>query len=219
MLIDNSWLKYIKDEFKKPYFIHIKQFLEEEKNKWKIIYPKEEYILNALNITKFNNIKVVILWQDPYHRKNQANWLSFSVQNWVKIPPSLKNIFKELKNDLGKEIPKSWDLTDWAKQWVLLLNSIFTVEEWKATSHSKINWQNFSDKIIEIISKEKTWIIFILWWNFAISKIKLIDKNKHFILTSSHPSPFSAHKWFFWSKVFSKTNKILKQIWEKQISF
>lgn len=156
MYINTSWQKYLKDEFEKAYFKKIEKFLEDEEKSWKIIYPEKNDIFNALNLTKFEDVKVVILWQDPYHWQNQAHWLSFSVKDWVKLPPSLQNIFKELKNDLGIEISKSWDLSKWAKQGVLLLNSIFTVEQNKTASHSKIGWDIFSDKIIETISKEKT---------------------------------------------------------------
>jgi len=164
-------------------------------------------------------VKIVIIGQDPYHWEWQAHWLSFSVPDWLKFPPSLRNIFKEIKLDLGNEIPKSWNLERWAKQWVLLLNAILTVEASKAASHSKIWWQNFTDKVIETISKEKSWVIFLLWWAFAQNKKYLIDTKKHYILETTHPSPLSAHRWFLWSKHFSKTNQILKSKGKKEIEW
>ncbi len=208
----------LKDEFQKEYFLWIKNFLLKEKQNWKIIYPKWNKIFEALNITDFDKIKVVILWQDPYHWENQSHWLAFSVQKWIKIPPSLKNIFKELNNDLQIPIKTSWNLENRAKQWILLLNAILTVEKWKPASHKNIWRENFTDNIIKKISDKHQWIVFLLRWNFAISKKHLIDEKKHFIITTTHPSPFSAHKWFLWSKCFSKTNEILKQQWKTTIT-
>lgn len=222
--LDKSWLKYLEDEFSKAYMKDIKTFLESEIKAWKTIYPHPKSIFNALNNTSFENLKVVILWQDPYHGPNQAHGLCFSVQTWITPPPSLKNIFKEIKNDTWKEpiILKNWmnwDLTPWALQWVLLLNAILTVEASKPASHSKIWWQTFTDKIIETISKEKKWVVFLLWWAYAQTKKVLIDNKKHYILETTHPSPFSVHKWFFWSKHFSKTNEILRELWKKEIEW
>ncbi len=218
--LPNSWLKYLKWEFKKPYFKEIKTFLEKEIKNWKTIYPHPKNIFNALNTTSFDDVKVVILGQDPYHWVNQAHWLSFSVPNWVTPPPSLKNIYKEIENDLKiKKDFTNWNLTSWAKEGVLLLNAILTVEAKKPASHSKIWWQNFTDKIIKTISKEKKWVIFLLWWNFAKQKELLIDSDKHYILKAPHPSPFSAYSWFFWCKHFSKTNKILEKNWKQKINW
>ena len=214
-----SWKNKLKDEFKKPYFKKIEDFLDSEKKAWKIIYPKSENIFNALNKTPFENIKVVIIWQDPYHGENQAHGLCFSVSDWIRQPPSLKNIFKEIYNDLWIDYPESWNLIRWSEQWVLLLNSILTVEAWKPASHSKLGWQNFTDEIIKIISKEKVWVIFLLWWAFAQKKKSLIDESKHFLLETTHPSPFSAYRWFLGSKCFSKTNIILKSEWKKEINW
>lgn len=222
--LEKSWLKYLKEEFSKPYMINIKSFLETEIKSWKTTYPNPKDIFNALNTTSFENTKVVIIWQDPYHWPNQAHWLCFSVKSWINPPPSLKNIFKEIKSDTWKEslILKnwiSWDLTSLASQWVLLLNSILTVEAWIPASHSKIWWQNFTDKIIETISKEKIWVVFLLWWAYAQSKKKLINSEKHYILEAPHSSPFSVHKWFFWCKHFSKTNEFLRNDGKKEIDW
>ena len=217
--IDKSWNFLLKNELQKDYFKKIKQKIIYDINNWETIYPPLDKVFNALNITPFENIKVVILWQDPYHWEKQAHWLSFSVQDWVVFPPSLKNIFKELEKDLWYSIPKSWNLEKWWKKWVLLLNSILTVKAWKPASHSKIWWEQFSDNIIKEISLKKENVIFILWWNFAKNKKSLIDTTKHFIIESTHPSPFSAYNWFFGSKPFSKTNDILKKIWKKEINW
>ena len=217
-ILNNSWQKILKKEFKKPYFLEIENFLKKEKENWKIIFPLNSLIFNVFNLINFEDLKIVIIWQDPYHWDNQAHWLCFSVQNWIKIPPSLKNIFKELNTDLWIKISNSWNLEKWAKQWVFLLNSILTVEKWKPASHSKIGWENFTNSVIKKISDEKDWVIFLLWGNFAKSKKVLIDEKKHFILESAHPSPFSVKK-FYWWKHFSKTNKILKENWKKEINW
>lgn len=220
MQLNNSWLPYLEDEFKKDYFKDIKVFLKKEVTDLKSIYPHPNDIFNALNTTDFDNLKVVILWQDPYHGVNQAHWLSFSVQDWVNPPPSLKNIYKEIETDLWvKKDFKNWNLTSWAESWVLLLNAFLTVEASKPASHSKIWWWNFTDKVIETISKEKEWVVFLLWWNFAKQKKSLIDISKHHILEAPHPSPFSAYTGFYWCKHFSKTNDILKNQWKKEINW
>lgn len=214
-LIKNSWKEILKDEFKKNYFKKIEYFLNSEIKKWKIIYPKKENIFNILNSLELKDIKVVIIGQDPYFKKNQAHWLSFSVQKWVKIPPSLKNIFKEI----WKEDIKNWDLSYLVEQWVFLLNAILTVEAEKPTSHSKIGWEKFTDKIIEMISNNNENVVFLLWWNYAKSKSKLIDKNKHLILETSHPSPLWSYRGFLWSWCFKKTNEYLKEKWKKEINW
>jgi len=208
--IEESWKVLLSDEFNKNYFIELKQFLLEEK-KQHTIYPRGSDIFNAFNFTPFEKIKVVILGQDPYHGNRQAHGLSFSVPNGVKKPPSLKNIFKELAEDLQIPIPETGNLTSWAKQGVLLLNATLTVRSKKAGSHQKKGWEKFTDAIIQKISTEKEGVIFLLWGRFAQDKIKLIDKNKHQILTAPHPSPFSAYSGFFGCKHFSKTNAILKE--------
>jgi len=162
--IEASWLEVLKDEFEKEYFKRIKQFLINEIENKQIIYPPMDKIFNAFNLTPFDKVKVVLLWQDPYHWPNQAHWLCFSVQKWIKPPPSLKNIFKEIHNDLWLHIPKSWNLEKWAKSWVFLLNTVLTVRAWNPASHSKIWWEIFTDSVIKTISEKKEWVVFMLWW-------------------------------------------------------
>lgn len=217
--IDSSWLEVLNEEFGKDYFKEIKKLIIDDINSWIIVYPNPKNIFNAFNSTPFDKVEVVLLGQDPYHWPSQAHWLCFSVQDWILPPPSLKNIFKELKADLNIEIPASWNLEKWTKEWVFMLNAILTVRAWLPASHSKIWWEIFTDKVIKTISDKKEWVVFILWWNFAKNKKNLIDTSKHFIIESAHPSPFSAHNWFFWSHPFSKTNDILKKLWKKEIDW
>jgi uracil-DNA glycosylase len=174
-------------------------------------YPPTRDIFKALELTPFDKVKAVILGQDPYHNENQANGLAFSVYRGIKIPPSLRNIYKELNNDLGLPIPKHGDLSKWALQGVLLLNSILTVEPHKPASHRGIGWEEYTDEIIKEINDKKENVVFILWGNYAQAKGKHIDKSKHLIIKSPHPSPFSARNGFFGSKPFSKCNTYLKQ--------
>lgn len=215
----SSWNSILQAEYNKDYFEIIEWFLEAEKWLWKKIFPTEENIFNAFNHTHLDNLKVVILWQDPYHGEGQAHGLSFSVQKWVKIPPSLKNIYKEIYEEYWYEIPNHWNLSSWAEQWVLLLNSILTVESGQPASHAKIGWEKFTDNIISSISQEKEGIIFLLWWAFAQSKKSLINTEKHVILETTHPSPFSAHRWFLWSQCFKQCNEILESHWSKPINW
>jgi uracil-DNA glycosylase len=217
--ITENWKMVLKDEFEKTYFQEIISFLDHQKKLGKTIFPEESLIFNAFNQTSFEDIHVVILGQDPYHAVNQAHGLSFSVPDGIKIPPSLKNIFKELGSDIGKEIPKSGNLIHWAKQGILLLNASLTVEENKPMSHSKIGWNLFTDAVIKKISQEKTNVIFILWGKFAQEKEKLIDPEKHFILKAAHPSPLSAYNGFWGCRHFSKTNELLKSIKKEEIKF
>ena len=217
--IEESWLEVLKEEFNKNYFKEIKKNLVKDIEVWETIYPPINLIFNAFNHTAFDNVKVVILWQDPYHGKWQAHWLCFSVQDLITPPPSLKNIFKELNSDLNINIPKNWNLEKWADKWVFLLNSILTVKSWQPASHSKIWWEIFTDSVIKTISEKKEGIVFLLWWAYAISKKHLIDTRKHYILETTHPSPFSAHRWFLWSKHFSKTNEILKKLGKEEINW
>jgi uracil-DNA glycosylase len=204
-LINKEWDRLLSDEFNKGYFQDIISYLTKEylNNN---IFPKKENIFKAFNLTSFEEIKVVIIGQDPYHGFNQANGLAFSTQE-LKLPPSLKNIYKELKSDLGI-IKVDGDLSDWAKQGVFLLNTILTVEKGKPLSHSKLGWEIFTDQVIKLISTKKEKVIFVLWGNNAIKKETLID-SKHIIIKSVHPSPFSANKGFFGSKPFSKINSHL----------
>lgn len=207
--INNDWKEILRDEFKKDYFKSLCNELDEEYNNQKI-FPNEDNIFNALNYTPYNDVKVVILGQDPYHEEGQANGLSFSVNPDIKIPPSLRNIYKELQNDIGCYIPNNGCLKKWANQGVLLLNTTLTVRQGEANSHKKIGWQRFTDAIISILNERDDSIIFILWGNNAISKEKLITNPDHYILKSVHPSPLSASRGFFGCKHFSKCNEILK---------
>lgn len=176
----------------------------------KEIYPPKDYIFNALKLTSFESTKVVIVGQDPYHGAGEAHGLSFSVQKGIKIPPSLQNIYKELESDLGIKPKDNGDLTGWAKQGVLLLNAVLTVEKDKAASHRNLGWEPLTDYIIKVLNTKKTSVVFILWGNFAKEKVKLITNPNHYIITSPHPSPFSAYSGFFGSKPFSKTNAFLE---------
>lgn len=207
--IEDGWKSALKAEFNKPYFIEAVNFLKTEKAAGKTIYPPGSQIFNAFNTTHFANVKVVLLGQDPYHGKNQAHGLSFSVKKGVVPPPSLVNIFKELKNDIGMAIPDHGDLTHWAEQGVLLLNASLTVRSGEPTSHSRIGWHEFTDAVIRKISDLKEHVVFLLWGKYAQEKQVLINEKKHLILKAAHPSPFSADKGFFGCKHFSKTNTYL----------
>jgi len=209
--IEQSWKEVLQQEFTKPYFQQIITFLKTEKASGKIIYPPGGLIFNAFLQTPFNEVKVVVLGQDPYHGPGQAHGLSFSVPDNVKPPPSLVNIFKELQQDVGLPIPQNGNLTSWAKQGVLLLNAVLTVSARDAASHAKIGWMHFTDAVIKTISQQKEGVIFLLWGKFAHDKQGLIDETKHYVLKAAHPSPFSADKGFFGCKHFSKTNELLIQ--------
>ena len=207
-LIPDSWKIVLKDEFTKHYFISLEQFLLDEKSKFKI-FPENINIFNAYNSTDFDDVKVVILGQDPYHGVNQAHGLSFSVQDGVAYPPSLKNIFSELVDDIGCSYPTSGNLLQWANQGVLLLNAVLTVRAGVANSHRGIGWENFTDATIRAISDNLENVVFILWGRHAQMKEKLIDVSKHLILKAPHPSPLSSYRGFFGSKPFSRSNKYL----------
>ncbi len=218
--LESSWLEVLGDEFDKNYMVQLRQFLKNEKLANSKIYPKGSDIFNAFNKTPFDKVKVVILGQDPYHGENQAHGLSFSVQKGITIPPSLRNIYKELVTDIpGFKIPNHGDLTEWAEQGVLLLNATLTVKAGMPASHQKKGWEEFTDKVIKTISDKKEGVVFILWGAFAQAKAELIDKTKHHIIKSPHPSPFSADRGFFGSKPFSKTNEILKKEGKKTIDW
>ncbi len=210
--IENSWKELLQPEFEKKYFENLVLFLKQEKQNKKVIYPQGQHIFHAFEKTPFDQVKVVILGQDPYHGAGQAHGLCFSVPENITPPPSLKNIFKELYNDLKIPPPNHGNLEKWAEQGVLLLNATLTVEDGKAASHSNIGWQTFTDKVIEIINLQKEKIVFILWGNFAKQKMALIDTQKHYVLTAAHPSPLSAHSGFFGCKHFSQTNDYLVSI-------
>jgi uracil-DNA glycosylase len=208
--IEESWFNALKEEFNKPYFKSLKKFLEEEKSKY-TIFPPGSQIFNAFQLTPLTAVKVVIIGQDPYHGPGQAHGLCFSVPNSIQPPPSLLNIFKELESDLGIKISKSGNLEKWAKQGVLLLNATLTVRSRQAGSHQGKGWETFTDKVITTISEQRAGIIFLLWGKYAQAKSALIDSSKHFILTTTHPSPFSVYRGFSGCKHFSKSNQILKE--------
>lgn len=207
--IEESWKNELKDEFTKIYFQQIVTFLKTEKALHKTIYPPGNLIFNAFNKTPFNQVKVVLLGQDPYHGIGQAHGLSFSVPEGVNTPPSLINIFKELRSDIGMNIPETGNLTKWALQGVLLLNAVLTVRANEPASHAKYGWMDFSNAIISKISNQKEGIVFLLWGKFAQEKQVLIDETKHLVLKAAHPSPFSADKGFFGCKHFSRANEYL----------
>jgi uracil-DNA glycosylase len=207
--IEESWKKVLKEEFTKPYFKGIVEHIKIEKAQSKTIFPPGSLIFHAFEATPFNQVKVVILGQDPYHGPRQAHGLSFSVQKGVPPPPSLINIFKELADDTGMHIPHHGHLEKWAQQGVLLLNASLTVRAGEPMSHSKIGWHHFTDSAIAKLSGEREHIVFMLWGRFAQEKIALIDVKKHYVLKAAHPSPLSANNGFFGCRHFSKTNNYL----------
>jgi len=210
--LEPGWLTVLEEEFEKDYMKSLKAFLLEEKEKGNTVYPKGTDIFNALNTTPFDKVKVVILGQDPYHGAGQAHGLSFSVQKGVAVPPSLKNMYKELETDIdGFKTPGHGNLTHWAEQGVLLLNATLTVRASEAGSHQKRGWEIFTDEIIKALSQKREHIVFLLWGKYAQQKAELIDARKHHVLMAAHPSPFSAYNGFFGSKHFSKTNQLLVQ--------
>ncbi|MDP2090069.1 MAG: uracil-DNA glycosylase [Candidatus Gracilibacteria bacterium] len=207
--IENSWYEVLKEEFDKQYFLDINTKINDDIKAGITIYPKMENIFAAFDKTHFDDVKVVILGQDPYHGEGQAQGFCFSVTNGMKLPPSLQNIYKELNRSLGLEIPKSGDLSAWTIEGVFLLNAILTVQAGNPASHAKIGWEIFTDTVIKTISDNKQGVIFLLWGAFAQSKKSLIDTSKHYILETAHPSPFSAHRGFLGSNCFKLTNEIL----------
>lgn len=206
--LNPDWLKLIGTEFQKPYFKELRNFLVNEKTHYKI-YPPGPKIFSALNTTSPQDVKVVIIGQDPYHGAHQANGMCFSVERGIPFPPSLRNIFKEVVADVGGEMPKHGDLSSWANQGVLLLNATLTVRESQAGSHQNKGWEQFTDRIINELNVQFSGIVFLLWGNFAKKKAMHIDQSKHHVLTAAHPSPLSAHNGFFGCKHFSKTNELL----------
>ena len=206
--LGNDWDNILADEFEKPYYKELRQFLKKEYSS-NTIYPDMHDIFNALKYTSFENTKVVIIGQDPYHGVGQAHGLCFSVKKGVDFPPSLRNIFKELQNDTGKEIPTHGELTEWAKQGVLLLNAVLTVREGQPTSHAKMGWETFTDRVICELNKKQTPVVFLLWGAYAGKKAEVITNPLHKKLVSVHPSPLSASRGFFGCKHFSKTNELL----------
>jgi len=209
--IHESWKELLIDEFNQPYFSVLKKFLVEEMNS-NVVYPPGKKIFSAFDRTPYDKVKVIILGQDPYHGKGQAHGLCFSVPQGITSPPSLKNIFKELHNDLGLPVPSHGNLEKWADQGVLLLNATLTVRANQAGSHQNKGWENFTDAVIRMLSENREGLIFILWGRYAQAKENLIDPDRHHILKAAHPSPFSAHSGFFGCRHFSKTNETLESM-------
>ena len=216
-MFNNSWDKILEEEMNKEYFLNIKNFIKEERTK-KIIFPSKEDLFKAFKLTEFDKIKVVIIGQDPYHGENEAMGLCFSVRKGITMPPSLRNIFKELEDDLGIKRTDT-DLTDWANQGIFLLNTVLTVEKDKANSHKDIGWQEFTDFVIKEINDKKDNVIFVLWGGQAQKKKSLITNKSHYIIESAHPSPLSVYRGFFGSKPFSKINNYLKAKGIQEIMF
>lgn len=218
MVLIEEWKKFLSDEIHKEYFIELMKKVSLE-YKSKIVFPSYENIFRAFNLVKPSKVKVVIIGQDPYHGINQANGLAFSVCDKCKIPPSLRNIYKELVDDLGCKYPKNGDLTQWANEGVLLINAVLTVEKAQANSHKDLDWHRFTDSVIKKLSDEKENIVFILWGTPSQKKESLIDTKKHLVIKSAHPSPLSAYRGFFGSKPFSKTNEYLFKHHKKPIDW
>lgn len=210
-IIEKSWKNVLWDEFNKPYFHELKQFLKKEKEQHQV-FPPGKFIFNAYNLTPFDQVKVVLLGQDPYHNVGQAHGLCFSVQDGIAHPKSLINIFKELQDDLGYSIPQNGNLEKWAKQGVLLLNATLTVRAHEAGSHQGKGWEIFTDATIRALSDQKEGLIFLLWGNYAQAKSSLIDTSRHYILKTVHPSPLSASRGFFGCKHFSQVNRLLQKL-------
>lgn len=217
-ILKNDWAPLLQGEFEKPYYQQLRKILWQE-YQTQVIYPDKFDIYNALHFTSYENTKVVIIGQDPYHGAGQAHGLSFSVKPGVTIPPSLQNIYKELHSDLGCSIPNHGYLVEWTKQGVLLLNAVLTVRAGNPNSHKALGWENFTDKVIETLNEREKPVVFILWGRFAQQKEQLITSSQHFIIKSPHPSPFSANRGFFGSKPFSRTNTFLREIGSKEIDW
>jgi len=217
-ITNKKWKSLLKEELSKNYFKDIMDFLNKE-YETKAIYPPMEEIFSVFDKSNFDNIKVVILGQDPYHQRGQGNGIAFSVNEGIKLPPSLRNIYKEIENEFDITMASSGNLLPWLEQGVFLLNAVLTVEDSCANSHKNIGWEIFTDKVIEILSKEKNKLVFLLWGKNAQSKIKFIDSEKHLILISPHPSPLSAHRGFLGNMHFVKTNQFLKENNLKEINW
>lgn len=217
--LEPSWKSALEGEFDKEYFTKLASFVKNE-YQTETVYPAPKFIFRAFELTPFDNVKVVILGQDPYHGPGQANGLSFAVNDGVTLPPSLRNIFQEVESDLGKSIEnRSGDLSRWAEQGVLLLNATFTVRAKTPGSHQNMGWEQFTDAVIRVLSEKREHLVFILWGNYANAKGAHIDRTKHLVIESPHPSPFSAYTGFFGSKPFSKANKYLEEQGETQVQW
>lgn len=217
--LNDDWMEYLGGQFQMDYMVELKKFLKQEKKKKKIIYPKGEEVFNAFNLTPLDEVKVVIIGQDPYHGESQAHGLCFSVLPGIKVPPSLRNIYKELESDIGMVRPEHGFLESWAEQGVLMINTVLTVEKGKPGAHQGKGWESFTDVAVEVLNKEKENIVFLLWGSHAHKKGASIDREKHLVLESTHPSPFSAYRGFLGSGHFSKTNKFLKEIGKSPIDW
>ncbi len=217
--MDKGWRNLLDSEMKCDYYLQLQSFLDEEYRSGKLIYPEKDLIFNAFDKTPLEKVKVVLLGQDPYHGPGQAHGLCFSVNQSVKLPPSLKNIFKELNQDLGIEIPSSGNLEKWAEQGVLLLNSILTVRHSEPGSHQNRGWEQFTDTVIRLLSDKKSGLLFLLWGRYAQAKETLIDSGRHYILKAAHPSPFSAYQGFLGCRHFSRVNELLVKTGQKPINW
>ncbi len=217
--LEESWKRVLAEEFSKDYMAGLRAFLMQEKTAGKVIYPRGDEYFKALDMTPFAKVKVVILGQDPYHGPNQAHGLCFSVHQGVAFPPSLLNIFKEIRQDLGLPMPTHGCLTHWAEQGVLLLNSVLTVEQGKAAAHQGKGWEQFTDSVIRELAEKRQGLVFLLWGSYAIKKGQFIDRKRHLVLTAPHPSPLSAHRGFMGCKHFSKANAFLQERGEKPIDW
>ena len=217
--LNSAWLAHLESEFSQDYMQNLRQFLRNEKSQGKQIFPPSEQIFNALNTTPLGRVKVVILGQDPYHGPGQAHGLCFSVLPGVAVPPSLKNIFKELKADLGVPTPSHGYLQSWAEQGVLLLNAVLTVEKAMAASHQGKGWEQFTDKVVEVVNQNKEQVVFLLWGSYAQKKGLIIDRKRHNVLQSTHPSPLSAYRGFLGCQHFSQVNQYLEKTGQKPINW
>ncbi|KIZ55976.1 uracil-DNA glycosylase [Bacillus safensis] len=216
--LNDSWWAVMKSEFEQPYYQELREWMKEE-YRTQTVFPKPDDVYRALHLTSYEKVKVVILGQDPYHGPGQAHGLSFSVQPGVKHPPSLRNIFQELKDDLGCPVPNHGSLVSWAEQGVLLLNTVLTVRKGEANSHKGKGWERVTDRVIDVLNQREQPVVFVLWGRHAQNKKERIDQNKHFIIESPHPSPFSARNGFFGSRPFSKVNVYLKQMGIEEINW
>lgn len=217
--LTGSWLQLLSGEFEQPYYQSLCDFLAAETQAGKTIYPRTSDVFNALNHTPFESTKVVIIGQDPYHGANQAHGFAFSVQTGIDVPPSLKNIYKELKTDVGMDIPEHGCLVSWADQGVLLLNAVLTVEQSNAGAHQGKGWEVFTDRVVQLLNDQGEGIVFLLWGSYAQKKGKFIDRAKHCVITAPHPSPLSAYRGFFGSSIFSKTNTYLLSNGQRAINW
>lgn len=217
--LEEKWKLLLSEEFQKPYMAELRKFLREEKAQGKVIFPKGKDIFKSFNLTPFDQVKVVMIGQDPYHGPNQAHGLCFSVPEGIKPPPSLMNIYKELHRDLNLSNGPSGNLENWAKQGVLLLNSVLTVEQSKAASHSGKGWEQFTDKVIDVLNEHREGLVFMLWGKYAQEKGKRIDRKKHKVLMTSHPSPFSVYRGFLGSSHFSQANQFFKEKSQAEINW